>query len=115
MPLEISPDMNSIATKDVSGEITDKDTGQNIKVHYRYFGLVGRNITTGSYSNFTNWSFMKLPVYGRPQSDGAIGRIIRENYHVNDLNSLIPGKISSTVSEEDIISVVPVIRKSQRK
>lgn len=110
VPLELSEDFAQFATVPVTGETTDPDTGEKITLNYNYFGLIGANISTGKYSMFSNWPFVRLPHFTRPGAQYRTASVPAAFSGLRQEQTSVPEKVTATIPEEEILKIIPITR-----
>lgn len=109
VPLDLSEDFSQFTAIPVTGETTDTNTGEKISLNYNYFGLIGANVSTGKYSMFSNWPFVRLPHFTRPgttyRTAATPAAVYGQQLQISD-----PQRVTATISEEEILKIIPITR-----
>lgn len=96
IPVSLSEDLSvmSIPSVEVDG------------VSYDWFGLIGRNTSSGSYSMFSNWNFIHVPDFVKAQAAEeagmSCGKVI--------LRGVSCPRVEGVIMSGDIISIEPILR-----
>lgn len=106
VPMTLSDDLSQFTITAVTSESTDSQTGKKTPINYEYFGLVGQNVSTGKYSLFSNWPFLRLPRFARPAGGQlpalcpAAARTGKQPAAAGDCGTI-------TTTEEQILRIIP--------
>lgn len=109
--LELSDDYSTMS---VIG--TQSETDDGITLNYEYVGLIGRNTSTGSYSRFSNWPFLRLPVFTREGTQAASVAPAMSRASAGGTGSPVvlqdveSARIDEVVPAERITRIIPVKR-----
>lgn len=103
--MELAADLSQFTMVAQTSEVTDSETGDKIQVNYSYFGLVGKNTSSGKYTKFSNWPFLHLPQYSRP---GANTPALAPASASRMAKMPVTEKVTCTISEEEILQIIPM-------
>ena len=109
--LELSEDYSTMS---VIG--TQSETEDGITLNYEYVGLVGRNESTGGYSRFNNWPFLRLPVFTRGEATTPAGAPAMTRSSAGTtlspvvLQNVESARIEEVVPAESITRIIPIKR-----
>ena len=99
IPVSLSEDRSlmSIPTVEADGVV------------YNYFGLIGRSTSGGSYSMFSNWSFIMTPDFVAAASENEASS---SSFGLTAIKAdgLHRSVVSGIILPEDIISIEPIKR-----
>ena len=109
--LELSEDYSTMS---VIG--TQSETEDGITLNYEYVGLIGRNESTGGYSRFNNWPFLRLPVFTRGEATAPAGAPAMTRSSAGTtlspvvLQDVESARIEEVVPAESITRIIPIKR-----
>lgn len=103
VPIALSDDLSHFDVMACETEVTD-DNGEHINVSYTYFGLIGRKTTSNTYSMFSNWPFLRLPVFSRPGTDGVPSSFQAMKLEEGSENI----KVSETIVDDGTLRIIPI-------
>ena len=100
-PIVLSADYSSMSISGVYAEVDGEER------KYEYLGLIGANISTGQYTMFSNWPFVYLPSFKRPDASGGETVTpapvrLKGNIEVHQIDEFVPA--------ESITEIIPIKR-----
>lgn len=102
--LVLQPDYSGFSVSAAEAEVVDEE-GDKVKVEYSYFGLIGRNISSGAYTLFSNWPFVHLPEFSRPDA------VSSDDVNHTPSNNVLPvkyAKVTETLEENSSMKIIPI-------
>lgn len=107
VPLELAEDLSHFDVVACESEATEN--GEQIKINYTYFGLIGRKTTSiTTYSMFSNWPFLRLPAFSRPGTDipqSASSAVLNFDGTCENI------KVSETIVDDGTLKIIPITNR----